>query len=161
LYLGISTSSSAKCSLTPRPPSWLLFYSNTQSFPPLLHQSLQQPLQSSKPMRYIIKFNVLPTCGYLDLHIKCALHIQCWRRLEVSPDHLDFLRSFPSHFRFIVLQHSEDKYASMWCGQATPSWYCGKQCLLTLQIPALCSIPHSTSTSSTSSKERTASAWHW
>eukprot|EP00731_Ephydatia_muelleri_P020303 Em0013g30a len=34
---------------------------------------------------------------------------ECWKRLAVCSGHLDLLRSFPPHFRCVVLQHSPDK----------------------------------------------------
>ena len=49
-------------------------------------------------------------CISMHLNASHAVIIQCWKRLEVTAN-LNFLRSFPSHFRFIVLQHSEDKWA--------------------------------------------------
>ncbi|CAI7993288.1 Cilia- and flagella-associated protein 46, partial [Geodia barretti] len=33
----------------------------------------------------------------------------CWHRLGVSADYMDLLKHFPPHFRFLVLQHSDDK----------------------------------------------------
>ena len=38
-----------------------------------------------------------------------SVYMQCWQRLQVNADHLDLLRNFPPHFRFLMLQHSEDK----------------------------------------------------
>ncbi|XP_035825239.1 cilia- and flagella-associated protein 46 [Aplysia californica] len=40
-----------------------------------------------------------------------ALHTdwQAWKRLGISPNHLDLLKEFPSNYNFIVLQHSPDK----------------------------------------------------
>ena len=57
---------------------------------------------------YTVYTFLLCTCVYI--HAMCF--IQCWQRLQVNTDHLDLLRYFPPHFRFFVLQHSEDKCVS-------------------------------------------------
>ena len=36
--------------------------------------------------------------------------LQSWKRLGVVESHLDLLRHFPPHFRFVLLQHSPDRY---------------------------------------------------
>ena len=51
--------------------------------------------------------------------------LQSWRRLGVVETHLDLLKHFPSHFRFVLLQHSPDRYVQNW---QQPSLPCPLHC---------------------------------
>lgn len=41
------------------------------------------------------------------IHCHCT---QAYRMLHVTENHMELLKQFPSHFRFVVLQHSPDRY---------------------------------------------------
>ncbi len=54
---------------------------------------------------------------YIDNYVLCNAHmyytisfVQAYKMLTVSDNHFDLLKRFPSHFRFLVLQHSPDRY---------------------------------------------------
>lgn len=86
-----------------------------------------------------------------------AFCLQAWRRLEVVGNHLELLKSFPSHFRFIVLQHSPNRYPV--CALFLHEGILGTPHLL--QVSAVFCLPHPTPTTTPSSQEGSTSPTSW
>ena len=41
-------------------------------------------------------------------------YLQCVQNLVISQDHLSLVRGFPADFRFIILQHSPNRYCCVY-----------------------------------------------
>lgn len=59
--------------------------------------------------RFLVLFNIL--C-YLTSYssILSACIFQAWRRLQVTSQHMELVKEFPSNFTFIIMQHSPDRF---------------------------------------------------
>ncbi|XP_041368336.1 cilia- and flagella-associated protein 46-like isoform X2 [Gigantopelta aegis] len=84
----------------------------------ILHTSQPDPTTSKLAallrQRYNLQLHDISTNlsnSPLMASIQAALQAdwQCWKRLEVMPNHIDLLREFPPNFNFVILQHSPDK----------------------------------------------------
>lgn len=80
-----------------------------QQYSELSQSSISSPLLETTTAElntYMVMY-VNSSIPFVNVFAFC---LQCWKRLQVSVEHLDLLKNFPPHFRFLVLQHSEDKY---------------------------------------------------
>lgn len=94
---------------------------------------------------------------HVIIHLSFSKIIQVFRRLQISENYLEVLKRFPANFRFILLQHSLDRYVC-----TNVSLHSLNFIVITLmQVSIALCLPHSTSATTFSHKERAASATNW
>ena len=70
------------------------------------HASYESPIMESN--NTLLSSFVVCITFLSNFFAICSYFLQAFKSLSVTTNHLELLRSFPSYFRFVVLQHSPD-----------------------------------------------------
>ncbi|PIK55742.1 putative tetratricopeptide repeat protein 40 isoform X6 [Apostichopus japonicus] len=78
----------------------------------VLSQCVQLSLQEDlKDITAAASLDMVECCGQFDqvLGSQYLALYQAWKRLKISPQHMEIVKEFPSNFNVIILQHTEDR----------------------------------------------------